>query len=183
MINSKSDLKEYLDADRKALGMKHPLLASLTFGEHARVRNYLTWLRYAEYYSQSKNIFGRLLYCICFLNYRRKCLKYGIYIYPNSVGKGLNIPHIGFIRVDSFVKIGSDCTILPMVLFGKAHPEDDTKITVGDNCYFGVGASVIGSDIKIGDNVTVAAGAVVTKSIPANAIVAGIPAKVIKFKE
>lgn len=70
-----------------------------------------------------------------------------------------------------------------MVLFGKAHPTDNTQIIIGDNCYFGVGSSVIGKNIKIGNNVTVAAGAVVTKDIPDNVVVAGIPAKIIKYKE
>ena len=180
MIYSKKNLIEFLNADRKALGMKHPLLASLTYGEHARIRNYLTTLRYTEYYSHKSSFIGKILYAINNLNLRRKSLKYGIYIAPNSIGKGLNLPHPGFIRVDSFVTIGDNCTILPMVLFGKAHPEDDTKIIVGDNCYFGVGASIIGNHLTIGNNVTVAAGAVVIKDVPDNVIVAGIPAKIIK---
>ena len=37
--------------------------------------------------------------------------------------------------------------------------------------------------MKIGDNVTIAPNAVVVKDVPDNAIVAGVPAKVIKFKE
>ena len=42
----------------------------------------------------------------------------------------------------------------------------------------------IGSyDIKIGNNVTIGAGAVVTKNIPDNAVVVGVPAKIIKIKE
>ena len=69
-----------------------------------------------------------------------------------------------------------------MVLFGKAHPEDDTRIVVGDNCYFGVGSSIIGNSLTIGNNVTVAAGAVVTKDVPDNVIVAGVPAKIVKYK-
>lgn len=183
MIKSKEELNNYITADRKALDMKHPFLASLTFGEHARIRNYLTTLRYTEYYSQKSGLIGKILYGIQNLNLRRKSLKYGIYIAPNSIGKGLNLPHPGFIRVDSFVKIGANCTILPMVLFGKAHPTDNTQIIIGDNCYFGVGSSVIGKNIKIGNNVTVAAGVVVTKDIPDNVVVAGIPAKIIKYKE
>ncbi len=182
MITSKNELKDFIQKDRKALGMKHPYIASLTYGEHARIRNYLTTLRRTEYYSQKSSTIGKFLYAINKLNLRRKSLKYGIYIAPNSIGKGLNLPHPGFIRVDSFVKIGNYCTILPMVLFGKAHPENNTKIIVGDNCYFGVGSSVIGNNITIGNNVTVAAGAVVTKDIPDNVVVAGIPAKIIKIK-
>ncbi len=136
MIKSKEELNNYITADRKALDMKHPFLASLTFGEHARIRNYLTTLRYTEYYSQKSGLIGKILYGIQNLNLRRKSLKYGIYIAPNSIGKGLNLPHPGFIRVDSFVKIGANCTILPMVLFGKAHPTDNTQIIIGDNLFW-----------------------------------------------
>lgn len=38
-------------------------------------------------------------------------------------------------------------------------------------------------DIKIGNNVTIGAGAVVTKNIPDNVVVVGVPAKIIKIKE
>jgi acetyltransferase-like isoleucine patch superfamily enzyme len=41
---------------------------------------------------------------------------------------------------------------------------------------------VIG-DVTIGNNVTVAAGAVVTKDVPDNAVVAGVPAKIINMKD
>lgn len=183
MITNRKELRKFLDSDRNALGMKYPFVASATYGEHARIRRYLTCLRYTEYYSQKKSLLGRILYILNKLNLRRISLKYGIYISPNSVGKGLNLPHPGFIRVDSFVKIGDNCTILPMVLFGKAHPEDDTKITVGDNCYFGTGSSVIGKHLKIGNNVIVAAGAVVTKDVPDNVIVGGIPGKILKYNK
>jgi serine O-acetyltransferase len=98
------------------------------------------------------------------------------------VGKGLLLPHPGFIRIESFVEMGEGCTVLPMVLFGKKNPGDNYSIKVGDNCYFGTGVTVLGS-INIGNNVTVAAGSVVLKDVPDNAIVGGIPAKIIKMKE
>ena len=44
------------------------------------------------------------------------------------------------------------------------------------------GAIVFGG-ITIGDNVTIGANAVVNKPIPDNAIVAGVPAKIIRYKE
>lgn len=47
---------------------------------------------------------------------------------------------------------------------------------IGGNC------TILGG-VVIGDNVVVAAGAVVTKDVPSNCVVAGIPAKVIKQLE
>lgn len=51
-------------------------------------------------------------------------------------------------------------------------------VQLGDNCYVGSGAK-IKPGIKIGNNVIIGMGAVVTKDIPDNSIVAGIPAKII----
>ena len=53
---------------------------------------------------------------------------------------------------------------------------------IGGNGYIAKGAIVMGG-ITIGNNVTIGANAVVTKPIPDNAIVAGVPAKVLRFKE
>lgn len=55
----------------------------------------------------------------------------------------------------------------------------DTKI--GSNCFIGVRAIIL-PGICIGNEVVVAAGAVVTKDVPSNCIVAGNPAKIIKEK-
>ena len=51
---------------------------------------------------------------------------------------------------------------------------------IGDNCFVGAGAVIIG-DIKIGNNVTVGANAVVTKDVPDNATVGGVPAKILHY--
>ena len=53
---------------------------------------------------------------------------------------------------------------------------------IGDNVFIGLGAKVFG-DIKIGNNVIIAPNAIVVKDVPDNAVVGGIPAKVIKFVE
>lgn len=55
-------------------------------------------------------------------------------------------------------------------------------ITVGKNVWIGAHATVLGG-VTIGDNSIVAASAVVTKSVPANTVVAGVPARVIKSIE
>jgi acetyltransferase-like isoleucine patch superfamily enzyme len=52
-------------------------------------------------------------------------------------------------------------------------------IFIGDNCFLGM-RSIILPGIKIGNEVIVGAGSVVTKDVPSNCIVAGNPAKIIK---
>ncbi|MFR6018280.1 MAG: acyltransferase [Paraclostridium sordellii] len=53
------------------------------------------------------------------------------------------------------------------------------KIKIEDNCFIGTNAIILPS-VTIGENSIVAAGSVVTKSIPKNSVVAGVPARVIK---
>lgn len=53
---------------------------------------------------------------------------------------------------------------------------------IGNDVYIAKGAIVIGG-ITIGNNVTIGANAVVTKPVPDNAIVAGVPAKILRFKD
>lgn len=54
-----------------------------------------------------------------------------------------------------------------------------SKIDIGNNVYIGTNALIM-PGVRIGDNCIIGAGAIVTKSIPANSIAVGIPAKVIK---
>ena len=53
-------------------------------------------------------------------------------------------------------------------------------VKIGNNVWIGAHATVL-SGVTIGDGAVVAAGAVVTKDVPANTVVAGVPAKVIKI--
>ena len=60
-------------------------------------------------------------------------------------------------------------------------PDFDTfgKIVIGDNVYIGNNAMIL-PGCRIGDNVVIGAGSVVTKSVPSNCSVAGHPARIIK---
>lgn len=181
MIRSKQDLKFFLSEDLKRFDGKSPTIKDLLLhNEVWYIYHYIRHLRYVEYY-KGKN---KLLFLWHFCRYKHLGFKLRITIYPNTVGPGLRIYHVGdFIHVGKKVRIGKNCTLLPGVVFGnKTEREDNRYVTVGDNCYFGLGVKIFGS-IKIGDNVTVGANAVVTKNIPDNAVAAGIPVKIIKMKE
>ena len=52
-------------------------------------------------------------------------------------------------------------------------------VIIGENCWIGRNVSIM-KGVTIGDNCVIAANSVVTKSIPANCIAAGNPAKVVK---
>ncbi len=68
------------------------------------------------------------------------------------------------------------------VLAGVVEPPSATPVTVGDNVMIGANAVII-EGVRVGDNAVVAAGAVVTQDVPANAVVAGVPARVIKMRD
>lgn len=141
---------------------------------------YICHLRYVEYY-QDKN---KLKFLWHFFWYKRLGFKQRMTIYPNTIAPGFRIYHAGdFVHVGPNVRIGRNCTMLPGVVFGnKSETPDYTPVVVGDNCYFSLGAKIQGG-VKIVNNVTVGANTVVTKDIPDNAIVGGIPAKIIKIRK
>ena len=57
--------------------------------------------------------------------------------------------------------------------------EISKPVTVGNNVWIGVGATVL-AGVTIGDNSVIGAGSVVTKDIPANVVAAGVPCRVLR---
>lgn len=99
-----------------------------------------------------------------------------LYITNKKIGGGLLIQH-GFATIISAESIGENCKIYQQVTVGYSH--DRKAPIIGNNVEICCGAKVIGG-INIGDNVLIGANAVVVKDVPANSVVAGVPAKVIK---
>lgn len=54
-----------------------------------------------------------------------------------------------------------------------------SPIVIGENVWIGANATIV-PGVEIGDNAIIAAGAVVTKNVPTNTVVGGVPAKIIK---
>lgn len=101
-----------------------------------------------------------------------------LYIYTKDIGGGLYIQH-GFATIISAEKIGENCRIYQQVTIGY---KGDCAPILGDNVSVTCGAKVLGN-IKLEDHSLVAAGAVVVKDVPKKAIVGGVPAKVLCYKD
>ena len=105
-----------------------------------------------------------------------------------SVGKSVYINHactmlaLGKIIIEDDVLIGPKCNLI-----SEGHPIDPDKrkaldvkpVVIKKNAWLGAGVTVL-PGVTVGENSIVAAGALVNRDVPANTVVGGIPAKVIK---
>lgn len=99
-----------------------------------------------------------------------------------QIGLGFSIVHGHDIVIGSDVSIGCNCKIFNGVTLGNkdiSKTSFGNQPTVGDNVVMSTGAKILGP-IVIGDNVIIGANSVLLKSVPANVVVAGVPAKVLK---
>ena len=99
-----------------------------------------------------------------------------------EIGGGTIFPHAGSgVVIHRNSIIGENCTILQNVTIGGKKGSERVPI-IGNNVMIGAGAVVLG-EVKIGDNVNIGANSVVTKDIPSNSVVVGVPGRVIKSLE
>ena len=93
-----------------------------------------------------------------------------------SIGGGLSMPHPNGVVIHPEARVGVNCLIMQGVTIG-------TNVgpgvpDVGPGCDIGPGARVLGA-ISLGARSMVAANAVVTKDVPAQALAVGVPAKIV----
>ena len=106
-----------------------------------------------------------------------------------SIGDYCHIAAINEIEIGDGVLIGSkvlitdhqhgNTDVVTELMPAKRTLISKGKVTIGDNVWIGDNA-VIMPGIHIGNNVVIGANAVVTRDIPANVVVGGIPAKIIR---
>lgn len=143
---------------------------------------YNFWMRTCQY-AKTNLIYKYSIYPISKLMLLHFRYKFGIRMDPSmSIGSGLFIGHFGGINVAFRSKIGKNLNISQQVTIGvKNRGKYKGYPVIGDNVYLGPGSRIIGS-VKIGNNVAIGANCVVTKNIPDNSVVIGIPGRVISNK-
>ena len=114
-----------------------------------------------------------------------------------KVGKNCDIKISVFASEPYLIEIGDHVQITNGVkffthgggwVFREEYPDFDTfgKIKIGNNVYIGNNAMIM-PGVEIGNNVIIGAGSIVTRSVPDNVVVTGIPAKIVSglddFKE
>lgn len=81
--------------------------------------------------------------------------------------------NVSFLNHDGGVKV-----LNTMNFFNGQRMDKMARIKIGNNCFIGCGAVIMG-EVTIGSNVIIGTRSVVTKDIPAGTVAAGVPAKVI----
>ena len=109
-----------------------------------------------------------------------------------TIGNNVGIGEFAYLGGAGGLTIGDDCIIGQ---YFSCHPENHNfgqsdlpirlqgvsrkGITIGQNCWIGAKVTIL-DGVTVGENCVIAAGAVVTKNVPQNSLVGGVPARVIK---
>lgn len=118
--------------------------------------------------------------CTRNLNY----LIFNSYVPPTaSIGEGTVLGYGGMaLVIHARSVIGKRCVIGQCVTIGAAEGYASSEMhavpTIGDDCYIGAGAKILGG-VTIGERSTIGANAVVLSDVPAGSVVVGAPARVV----
>ena len=168
------DCRIYRDQPRRKLILKYLI-------GHSDVAfiKYLTYMRKEQYYKCKKGFWGSILYLYYMGKKSKYGMKLGIELHGECVGAGITIRHYGCIIVNSFATIGDNCILRGDNCVGVAR-DGGKAPRIGNNVDIGFGAKVLG-DIEIADECVIGANAVVVHScLQKGAVLAGVPARVIK---
>lgn len=173
MIKSRSELYEYIEADRRA--NSRDTSRARIFGDE--IWKFQKILRKLDYYSfRKRNALLMPIYMIYKMLFHKLSIKLGFTIPFNRIGKGFSIAHYGTIVIAKEAEIGENFRCHEGVNIGSTNGNSSAP-RIGNNVFVGSGAKILG-DITVANGVCIGAGAVVVHSIvEENTTWAGVPAK------
>ena len=172
----------YKSADNKVV-IKEDFQRNIIQFLHKNEVNFLNFCELMTFYVMTRNIF----YARVAFHHRYYAKFLGMFASPlplldisstAEIGGGLIVQH-GYGTIIAPRKIGKNCWVNQGVTIG--YTNDTDCPTIGDEVTIYAGAKILG-DVHIGNNVIVAANAVVVKDVEDNCVVGGVPARVIKRK-
>ncbi len=98
-----------------------------------------------------------------------------------TVGRRFRIDHFGGIVISGDAVFGDDCVVRNGVTVGLKNTGHRGAPVLGNRVDIGAGAKILGS-IRIGDDVSIGANAVVLTDVPSNSVAVGVPARVLSRK-
>lgn len=169
--------------------MKTNVSSKLALSLNAHLHHYNPekyWKRRSVVVSKKRGLINKLIQFYC-LYYIKKCDAFNCASMGTDLGQGAqftsdpHLPHgLNGIIISRFAKIGKNCKIYHQVTVATKNIDGNfVSATIGDNCVLGAKSTILGG-VTIGNNVKVGANAVVTKDVPDNCTVVGIPAKIVK---
>lgn len=142
-------------------------------------KDFIFWFRLASYLYSKSHFYApirRIITCI----YNRKQIKYGIQLpIGTEIGGGLKFVHYSGIVFAKGVKVGKNCTIHQGVTLGRGFSKCKDKYPIIDDGVVFFANTVTTGNVKVGTNSIILANCVVTKDVPPNSIVGGIPSKIV----
>ena len=175
-INTKNELKDWIEYERKKYGGGYGLVSVLRtvfpVSENDILRKHQELLRKTEYHTNCGHKVRSLIYKV---RLSRMQNKYALHIPINTCGRGLKIMHVGPVLMNGKVTVGKDCSFHINTALVAGGTNDGVPC-LEDGVVVGIGAIVLG-DVHIARYVAIGANAVVNKNVSEeNIAVAGVPA-------
>lgn len=157
----------------KAILTNDPILKIIHWQFNSRMADYFIW-------KAKQTTFARIPQWYFILRRNTLGNRIGIEINTMLIDEGFLLYHISGSVINGSTMIGKNCHLHGNNCLGNAGPHNLACPELGDNIRIGVGAKIIGG-VKIANNITIAAGAVVVNSFEEEGItIGGIPARRIK---
>ncbi|RUR35232.1 serine acetyltransferase [Clostridium perfringens] len=134
-------------------------------------------------YRVSRKLYLKKMFFLAKMIMKYNNKRHNSYIpYTADIGEGSKFAYGGIgVVLHSKCKIGKNCIIGQCVTIG-GRTNHGGPPHIGDNVYIGPGARLLGG-FYVGNDSIIGANAVVIKDVPKNAVVAGVPSKIIKYRK